>query len=175
MSLLTTLIAPIVQPLPIVTPGKITCPQSQPHPTPPPLSIQTHHIPANPAIIPDHHGPPVLDIIPARLDLSLMRRRENRDIGAKHAAFANRHKTAVQNREVEVRVEAVAERDVAAIVNVEGRLDEDVFVADVADNGFEHFKARGGEGVEALGGGGGGIGKPLEYGVRVCIVFSVDL
>jgi hypothetical protein len=65
-----------------------------------------------------------------------MRRRKNTHIRPKHAARPDRHNTAVQNREVEVRVETVAQRDVAPVVDAEGRLDEGVGPA-VAEDRFE--------------------------------------
>ena len=80
-----------------------------------------------------------------------MRRRKDRYIGTEHAARANGDGSAVENGEVEVCVEARTERDVAAVVDVEGGLDEDFVVAYVADDFLEHFQALGGEDIEALG------------------------
>jgi hypothetical protein len=89
-----------------------------------------------------------------------MRRRENRHIRPKHAPIPNRHETAVQNRKVEVCIEALAQRNVAAVVNVEGRFDEDVVVAYVSDDALQHLETLGGEHVEARGGVGGGVREP---------------
>lgn len=68
-----------------------------------------------------------------------MRCRKNAHIGPKHNAVPNSHKTAIQNRKVEVGVEAVAERNVAPIVDGEGRLNENV-VAHVPDDRLEPVK-----------------------------------
>jgi hypothetical protein len=89
-----------------------------------------------------------------------MRRRKNRHIGSKHAPVPNRHKTAVQNRKIEIRIKPLAQRNVTAVVNVKGGFNEDVVVADVADYGFEHCESRGGEDVEASRGGRGGRREP---------------
>lgn len=89
-----------------------------------------------------------------------MRRRKNAHIRSKHAPIPNCHNTAVQDGQVEVRIEALAEADVAAVVNVEGRLDADVVVAEVANDGFEQLEALAGHNVEAGGWVGGGVGEP---------------
>jgi hypothetical protein len=89
-----------------------------------------------------------------------MRRCKNAHIRPKHATVPNRHQTAIQNREVEIRIEALAQRNVAAVVDVEGGFDDGFVVADAANDGFEHLEAFRGEDVEAGGGGGGGVGEP---------------
>jgi hypothetical protein len=53
---------------------------------------------------------------------------EDGHVGTEHAAVADGHETAVQDDEVEVGVEAGAEGDVAAVVNVEGGFDEYVLL-----------------------------------------------
>lgn len=92
-------------------------------------------MPPNPAIIPNRHGPPILDILTPTLHLDFVRGGEDGDIGAEHAPVANGHETAVEDGKVEVGVEAVAEGDVAAVVDVEGGFDEDVWrlVGEIVD------------------------------------------
>ena len=58
-----------------------------------------------------------------------MCRSKDTNIRPKHAPIPNSHETAVQDGQVEVSVEPLAERDVAAVVDVEGRFDEDLVVA----------------------------------------------
>lgn len=93
-------------------------------------------MPANPAIIPNSHRPPILDIVSPALHLHFVRRGEDTHIRPEHDPIADGYETAVQDREVEVGIEAVAERDIAAVVDGEGRLDEDVG-ADVAEDALQ--------------------------------------
>ena len=81
-----------------------------------------------------------------------MRRRKDAHIRPKHDPVPDRHETAVQDRQVEVRVHPVPQADVAPVVDPEGRLDEDV-VADFADDALEAGEALGGERVEVRVGG----------------------
>jgi hypothetical protein len=80
-----------------------------------------------------------------------MRSCEDGHIGPKHAPVTNCNKAAVQDSEVEVCVEALAERDIASIVDVERRLDEDLVVAHVADDALQHLETLFGEDIEARG------------------------
>lgn len=80
-----------------------------------------------------------------------MRRGKNTHIRPEHRAIPNRHDPAVQDTQVEVRVEPVSQAHVAAVVEREGRLDEDV-VADTAEDLLELCLAVGGEGCEGCAG-----------------------
>ncbi|KAI2608228.1 uncharacterized protein GGS25DRAFT_265877 [Hypoxylon fragiforme] len=93
---------------------------------------QNNHMPADPAIVANRDRPRILDIVPPALDLRLVRRGQNRHVRAEHDAVADGHERAVEDRQVVVGVEAVAEADVAAVVDGEGRLDEDL-VADAPE------------------------------------------
>ncbi|OSS44498.1 hypothetical protein B5807_10853 [Epicoccum nigrum] len=111
---------------------------------------EDNHVPADPAIIPDHHGPAVLDILAAALHGALVRGGEDTHIGAEHAAIAYGDEAAVEDGQVEVCVEALTEGDVAAVVDVEGGLDEHPVVAQAADDGLEQLQALRGENVKPL-------------------------
>jgi hypothetical protein len=76
-----------------------------------------------------------------------VRRREDTHIRTEHDALPDSDQAAVQDGEIEVGVEPVAERDVAAVVDSERRLDEGV-LPDVAQDRAESVHAVCGEGVE---------------------------
>jgi len=102
---------------------------------------------SNPAVVPDDHRAPILDVVPAALHLRLVGRGKDTHIWPDHDAVADGDQAAVEDGEVEVSVEAGAEGDVAAVVDCEGRLDEGVG-ADVAEEGAQAREALVGEGVE---------------------------
>lgn len=95
---------------------------------------------SDPAIIADNHRLGILDIVSSTLDFGFMGCCKNGDIGPKHHSIANRDKPTVQNREVEVGIEAVTQADVATIVDGERRLDKYLIALDFADNLSEHVQ-----------------------------------
>lgn len=93
-----------------------------------------------------------------------MRRRKYAHVRPEHDAIPDGHEPAVEDREVEVCVEAVAEADVAAVVDGERGLDEGLVALDVAD-----YVAKEGETVLLEGGEVGGTG-----GEGVVVVVAPD-
>jgi hypothetical protein len=126
-------------------------------------------MPANPAIVPDHNGLGVLDILAPALDFDLVRCVHDRDVGAEHDRVADGDQAAVEDREVEVRKEAfcgtvfvsigtccrplatlflpIPQTNVAPVVHAEGRLDDDV-LAHVSQQLFQFDHALCREGFE---------------------------
>jgi hypothetical protein len=155
---LTTLIAPIVQPRPIVTPGKITY-MGQPLLDTSSV-IWTYHVSTNPAIISNDDGSSILDVVSPRLYFRLMCSRKNGHIRSKHAPIANSDEATIQDCKVEICVESFAKWDVAAIVDVEGGFNEYVVVAHATNNALEHFQTLRSKNVEAFGRIGGCIREP---------------
>jgi hypothetical protein len=68
---------------------------------------QDNHMPANPAIVPDHNGLGVLDVLAPALDFDFVCCVHDGDVGAEHDCVADGDEAAVEDREVEVREEAV--------------------------------------------------------------------
>jgi len=69
---------------------------------------QNHRVSANPAVITDYNRLRILDVIASRLYLRLVCRSHDRHVGPEHDCLANGDKAAVQDRKVEVGVEAVS-------------------------------------------------------------------
>lgn len=89
---------------------------------------------SDPAVIPDGNRFGILNILPTAAHIGLVRRSKNGHIGTDHDAIADGHDGAVQDGQVEVCVEALANADVAAVVDREGWVDTDLLVADVTEN-----------------------------------------
>lgn len=116
------------------------------------------HIGADPAIVPDGDGLRKLNVGSATLDLNLVRRRANCDVWAEHDTVSDGDQGAVQDVEIEVGVEALANTDVAAVVDLELGLNEDLVVGDEAEEVLESCRARFLQAREALLGLGGECG-----------------
>lgn len=112
-------------------------------------------MPSDPTIIANRHRFCELDIFPPALHVRLMRRSEDAHVWPEHYTISNRHDGAVKYAEVKVRVEALADGDVAAVVDGEWGLNVDFVVCDVADDGAQHLGACDGE----LGGGAAVLGE----------------
>ena len=98
---------------------------------------QNHDIRANPTIVAYGNRLRVLDIIAPALHLRLVRSGEQGDVGSEHDTVTDRDEGTIKDGEVEVRVEALAEVDVAAIIDVEGGFDVGIVVCDLADDLFD--------------------------------------
>jgi hypothetical protein len=68
---------------------------------------QNNHMPADPAVIANHDRLRVLDVVAPRLYLRLVCSSHDRHVWSEHHCVADGDETAIQNREVEVGVEAV--------------------------------------------------------------------
>lgn len=99
-------------------------------------------MPANPAVVSNRHRFRELDIIPPALDFRLVRRRKDGHIRSDDDPVPNRNEAAVQDRQVKVGVEPLAQADIAAVVDVERRLDDGFVVVEAADDLVEHGQAR---------------------------------
>lgn len=97
-------------------------------------------MPADPHVVSDGDWLGVFDVLPATLDLSLMRGGKDRDVGPNHHSVSKCHEPAVQNRQIEVGVEFLANANVAAIVKMDRRFDIRVIFY-VADHVFETFQS----------------------------------
>lgn len=104
-------------------------------------SRKNRHVPTNPAVVANGHRLRELDIVPPALDFRLVRRCEDRYIRSDNYPVSNRDEPAVQDRQVEVGVEALAQADVAAVVDVERRLGDGFVVVEAADDLVEHGQA----------------------------------
>ena len=80
-------------------------------------------MPTNPTIIPNNHRFRILILRPPTTNSRLMRRRENTHIRTYHHPVANLHQRTIQDRQVEIGVESIAQDDVTPVVDTEGRLD----------------------------------------------------
>jgi hypothetical protein len=112
------------------------------------------------------------------LHLGLVCGGEDTHVRSKHATVAYSNERAIEDSEVEICVEALAERNVAAVVYVEGWFDNctsvrlcgacmevgrrytDFIVSNVTDDGFQHLETFGGEDVESCCWVCGCVGKP---------------
>ncbi|KAG9255585.1 uncharacterized protein F5Z01DRAFT_548976, partial [Emericellopsis atlantica] len=111
---------------------------------------QDDHLRANPAIVPNRNRLGKLDILPTTLDFRLVRGGNEGHIRSHGHAVANRHNRAVQDGQVEIGIEALAEADVAPIINGEGRLDQDFVVINVADDLLQQEEALCGDLIKGL-------------------------
>lgn len=102
---------------------------------------------ADPAVVTDGDGLGELDVVAARADVGLVGGGEDAHVGAEHDAVADRHQRAVEDRQVEVGVDALPELDVAPVVDVQRRLEVDV-VAHLAHHFAELAQSLGLERVE---------------------------
>jgi hypothetical protein len=117
----------------------------------------------NPHIVADLDGPRVLDFLPATLDFGLMSGGKNGHIRSHHDAVPDRHEPAVEDGEAEVGIEAVSDRDVTAIVEIERGFDIDAFTH-VAENSGERLGTVGSQRVRVVFGsrGPGGVVSMAE-------------
>lgn len=87
---------------------------------------------AYPTIIPNHHRSRVLNVFSPTLYFRLMRRCHNGHVGPKHDRISYRDQATIEDRKVEVAVEALADADIAAVIHAERRLDEYLIAFDMA-------------------------------------------
>lgn len=118
---------------------------------------QDHHVSANPTVITNYDRLRVFDVVASRLHLRLVCSSHDRHIGPEHHGVANGDQATVQDREVEVGVEAVspssaplawrtfcaprlflpvAQTNVAAIIHSERWLDDNL-VSDMSQQLFQ--------------------------------------
>ena len=83
-------------------------------------------VPTNPAVVADGDLAGVLDVVAPRLDLGLVRGRQNADAGAEHDALPDPDESAVEDGRVEVEVAPGPDRRVAPVFDDEGGFDRDV-------------------------------------------------
>lgn len=81
-------------------------------------SRQDNNMSTNPAIIANHNGQRILDVVAPALNGCFVRCGEDRHVWAHHDAVAYCYETAVEDGQVEVGVEAGADADVGAVVDV---------------------------------------------------------
>jgi hypothetical protein len=102
---------------------------------------QDHHIAAHPDIVANDHRPRILHVVAPALHARLVRGGVDGHVGAEHDAVPDGDEPAVEDGQVEVGVEPRADLDVAAVVDVEGRLDEGLVVGHVAEQVLEPGQA----------------------------------
>lgn len=90
---------------------------------------------SNPAVVLNRHRLGKFDILPPAADIGLVGSGEDGHVGAEHDTVTNGYESAVEDAEVEVGVEALANLDIAPVVDGEGRVDADL----VAVNGANDF------------------------------------
>jgi hypothetical protein len=133
-TLVTTDPAPIVDPLPMVTPGlrrewnrisKFPCSCEYATMQSSAFDLQNNHAPPKPTILPNVNLLPKfrpLEPVPYRW-IRCMSGSVERDVWSKQRARADVHSTAIEDGTVEVDVDLLAEVDVVAVVGVKGGFD----------------------------------------------------
>ena len=96
-------------------------------------------VPTNPAVVADGDLAGVLDVVAPRLDLGLVRCRQNADVGAEHDALPDLDESAVEDRRVEVEVTPRPDRRVAPVFDDDWGFDRDVCPDAPEDLGL-HFE-----------------------------------
>lgn len=92
-----------------------------------------------PAVVTDRDWSGILNIVSPTCDFSLMGGREYRHVGAHHNTVSNCNDGTVKDDKIEVSIKSLAYTDVAAVVNIERRLDDDIVAIYPAEDLAQHL------------------------------------